>query len=193
MAYLNSDTTYVEIGTKFPFHFRLPKELLGLKNWQIQFLNKDNTNVITIDPSSYDVREVGVFTPLTDLVGEHPMGTSHLTVVDSSTVSVGMTIRISDFVFGVVSIDSANNIVIVDSALPVTLPDASQIKKVEYPNYLGRYWTEIIPDTLGRYKVTMVSEDIKINPIEDDLEIVSSLSYTGGTGIISALSGNNAG
>lgn len=191
--YLNSDTTYVEINTKVPLHWRMPTELLGFCAWDIQLLNKDNLNILRLDPASYTVREVGTFTPICALVGQHPMGTSHLTVDDTSNCSEGMVIRLSDLVFKVISIDSVNHILVIDQAIGAEISDGVVIKKVVNPEFLGRYWVEIVPTMLGRYIVTLTSTELDMTPVEDDIEVITSLAATGPSGKISAISGNTVG
>ncbi len=183
--YASSSTKYVEINTECPLIIRLPREAIGLNDWSVSLLNIDNREVIPV--AQFVAQEVGEFVVRTSLVGEHPSGTAKLKVQDSSTVSIGMYIRLDNLVFKVVEVETTNHILTLDNVLPRSLVDATQVQEVVHPDYLGVYRFEFTPQHLGNFVVSIFDRSEVVNPIEDDITVLATLKSANGTGRISAL------
>lgn len=183
--YLSSKTKYVEINTECPLVVRLPAEVIGLNKWSISLLNIDSREIVPV--AQFVAQEVGEFVPRTVLNGEHPSGTAKLVVADSSTISVGMFVRIDNMVFKVLEVEPATHIITINGVLPRSLVDATQIKEVVYPDYLGVYRFEFVPVQLGNFIVSIIDGNGIVNPIEDDVSVLATLKSANGSGKVSSL------
>lgn len=183
--YVASSTKYVEINTECPSIVRLPKEAIGLNDWAMSLLNVDSGEIVPV--SQFVANEVGTFIPRAILSGEHPAGTAKLVVLDSSSIAVGMFVRLDNMVFQVLEVEQATHILTIDKVLPRTFADQTQVKEVVSPDYLGVYRFEFIPVVLGNFVFSIYDESGVVNPIEDDITVLSTLKSANGTGKVSAL------
>lgn len=183
--YADGSTTYVEINTKIPLTFRLPAEALGLDDWSLSMLNKDNGQVIAI--ADFIIGEIGEFTPRTQLNGSHDAGSQTIVVEDSTTLAVGKTIRIENSTFRILAINQATHLITLDSVLPVEYAQGTQVKEVLHPQFLGKYKCEFSPTLLGNFEVCLVDNTGMVTPIEDLITVVASLRAGTGSGKISPI------
>lgn len=175
MAYLNSNTTFVEINRSVPIHFRLNSQLIGLNNFGVYLQNKETVRITRVDA---DIQEYNVFRSLSTLNGAHVAGTTTIRVMDASLFTVNDIIRFDNSIFKVVSIDLTNHVLTLDGTLTESYPDQYPVAKVLYPEFLGCYWFTLRPTELGNFIVNIVDHSGVVGVISDDLQVVTSLNNT---------------
>ena len=117
--------------------------------------------------------------------GIHAAGSATIKVKDSSNLSADMVIRIGNRTYTIMAVDPATHVVSLDKLTDSELPDSAVVKQVVYPSLLGRYKAEFTANVnIGRYIFVLVDLNGIVNNLEDDLEVVYSL--TSGSGKITA-------
>lgn len=174
MAYLNSNTTFVEINKSTPMHFRLNKQLIGLDSFKVFLQNKETIEITEL--TNAKVQEYNVFTEVAKLNGAINPGVEKITVTDSSLINVGDVIRFGNEVYTVTGVDQELHEIFLDKLVCNGYADQTPVVKVEYPDFLGCYWLKINISKLGNYIVNVVDKSGSIIPIMDDVQVVSSLA-----------------
>jgi hypothetical protein len=184
--YINGQTTYVEVNTSVPVNFRLPENVLGITNWTIKLQSKDSVEIIELTNSA--VQEYGIFPVKTTVVGDFGNGSSTIKVSDSSTLTIGGKIRLVNDVYTIDGITDATHVVSLNRVLKNNVLDQTEVKSVTHPEFLGCYYVNIVPTKIGRYIVNIMDDSGLVNPITEDIEVLTSLTDSSTSGKINIIS-----
>lgn len=174
--YINNNSTIVEINTVLPINFQLPSTVLGMTNWDVVIVNKDDGTVHKLTPSDFSVSEIGEFTNRAEVNGEYQAGSMTVKVDDSSLLESDQIIRIGNHCYTIVDVNKANHLLTLDKPTQSSIANLTPVQSVQYPALLGHYRTvNLAIDRLGNFLVILMDKDNEVANIVSEVSVVRTL------------------